>query len=172
MAKGYSQVQGLDYNETFAPVARMDSIGVVLDIAASKRWELHHMDMKSAFLHGDLDEEIYMKKCEGFTDDPSLVCKLRKSLYGLKQAPREWYSKMDAFLISQKFERCKYDCNVYMKKKDGFLLLVVMYVDDLLITSSSATGLSSIKSALNKVFSMTDLGLLRQFIGPEVSQKT
>ena len=84
MAKGYSQVQGLDYNETFTLVARMDSIKLVLAVAASKRWEVHHMDVKSAFLHGDLKEEIYMKQPEVFIDDPSLVCKLRKSLYGLK----------------------------------------------------------------------------------------
>ena len=104
----------MDYNDTFSPVARMDSIRLVLAIAAPKRWEIHHMDVKSVFLHGDLEEEIYMKQLEGFIDDPSLVCRLRKSLYGLKQAPRAWYSKMNAFLISQNFERCKYDCNVYM----------------------------------------------------------
>ena len=100
------------YNETFAPVDRMDSIRLVLAIAASKRWEVHHMDVKSAFLHGDLKEEIYMKQPKGFIDDPSLVYRLRKSLYGLKQAPRAWYSKMDVFLISQKFERFKSYCNV------------------------------------------------------------
>ena len=109
---------------------------MVLAIAASKRWEVHHMDVKSSFLHGYLEEEIYMKQPEGFIDNPSLVCILRKSLYGLKQAPKAWYSKMDTFLISQKFERCKSDCNVYMKKKEGFFLLLVLYVDDLLITSS------------------------------------
>ena len=102
-----------------------------------------------------------MKQLEGFIDDPSLVCRMRESLYGLKQAPREWYTKMDAFLISQKFERFKSDCNVYMKNKEGFLLLVVLYVDDFLITSSFSTGLSSIKSALKKAFAMIDLGLLR-----------
>ena len=150
VAKGYSQFQGLDYNETFAPVARMDSIRLVLAVAASKRWEVHHMDVKSAFLHGDLKEYIYMKQPEGYIEDPSLVCKLRKSLYGLKQDPRSWYSKMDAFLMSQKFGRCKSNCNVYMQKKDGSLLLIVLYVDDLLITSSSVSILRSIKSSLNK----------------------
>ena len=99
MEKGYSQVQGLEYNETFAPIARMDSIRLVLAIAASKRWEVHHMDVKSAFLHGDLKEYIYMKQPEEFIEDPSLVWRLRKSLYGIKQALRAWYSKMDAFLI-------------------------------------------------------------------------
>ena len=95
----------MEYNETFTPVARMDSIRLLLTIVASKRWEVHHMDVKSAFLHGDLEEEMYMKQPEGFIDDPSLVCRQRKSLYGIKQAPRAWYSKMDTFLISQKFER-------------------------------------------------------------------
>ena len=89
--------------KTFTPVARMDSIGLVLSIVASKRLEVHHMDVKSAFLHGDLEEEIYMKQPKGLIDDPSLVFKLRKSLYGLKKAPREWYSNMDPFLICQKF---------------------------------------------------------------------
>ena len=99
MAKGYSQFQGLDYNETFALVARMDSIRLVLVVATSKRWEVHHMDVKSSFLHGDLKEEIYMKQPKGYIEDSSLVCKLRKYLYGLKQAPRAWYSKMDSFLM-------------------------------------------------------------------------
>ena len=87
----------MDYHETFAPVAKMDSICLVLAFSTSKHWEVHYMDVKSAFLHGDIHEEIYMKHPEGYITDPSLVCKLKKSLYGLKHAPREWYSKMDAF---------------------------------------------------------------------------
>ena len=88
MGKGISQVQGLDYNETFTPVARMDSIKLVLAIAASKRWEVHHMGVKSSFLHGDLEEDIYMKQHEGFIDDPSLVCRLRKSLSGTQTSAK------------------------------------------------------------------------------------
>ena len=94
----------MDYHETFAPVAKMDSIHLVLAISASKHWEVHHMDVKSAFMHGYIHEDIYMKHPEGYISDPSLVCKLKKSLHGLKQAPREWYSKMDAFLLSQNFK--------------------------------------------------------------------
>ena len=101
MEKGFSQVQGVDYHETFAPVAKMDSIRLVLAISASKHWELHLIDVKSTFLHGDINEEIYMKHLKCYIFYSSLVCKLKKSLYGLKQAPREWYSKMDAFLLSQ-----------------------------------------------------------------------
>ena len=111
--KGFSHVQGLDYHETFARVAKMDSIGLVFAISASKHWEVHHMDVKSAFLHGDIHEEIYMKHPEGYITDPSLVFKLKKSLYSLKQAPREWYSKMNAFLLSQNFKRCRSDPNIY-----------------------------------------------------------
>ena len=103
VAKGLSHVQGVDYHETFALVAKMDSIRLVLAISASKHWEVHHMDVKSEFIHGYLHEEIYMKHLKGYTSDPSLVCKLQKSLYGLKQAPRSWYAKMDAFLLSQNF---------------------------------------------------------------------
>ena len=165
MAKGYPHVQGLDYNDTFTLVARMDSIRLVLAVVASKGWEVHHMDAKSAFLHGDLKEDIYMKQPKGYIEDSSLVCKPRKYLYGIKQAPRAWYSKMDAFLMSHKFERCKSKCNVYMQKKEGSLLLIVFYVDELLITSRSDAGLRSIRSSLNKSFAMTDLGMLRQFIG-------
>ena len=119
------------------------------------------MDVKSSFLHGDLKEEIYMKQNKGYIDDSSLVFKLRKSLYGFKQAPKAWYSKMDSFLMSQRFERCKSYCNVYIQKKEGSLLLIVLYVNDLLITSNSIVGLGSIKSSLNKAFIMNDQGLLR-----------
>ena len=114
--KFFSQFQGLENTETFAPMAEMDSIRLVLAISASKHWEVHHMDVKSDFIHGDLQEEIYMKNPEGYTSDPSLVFKMQKSLYGLKQAPRAWYAKMDYFLLSKNSERCKSDSNVYLKQ--------------------------------------------------------
>ena len=105
VSKVYSQVHGIDYTDTFAPVAKMDSIRLVLAMVASKGWEVHHMDVKSVFLHGELQEEIYMQQLEGFQWDPSLVCRLKKSLYGLKQSPRAWYAKMDSFLLSIGFTR-------------------------------------------------------------------
>ena len=103
VAKGYSQVHGIDYNETFAPVAKMDSIRLALAIAVSKQWEVHHMYVKCDFLNGDLIEDIYMQQPHGFTTNPSLVCRLKMSLYGLKQAPRAWYAKIDSFLLSLNF---------------------------------------------------------------------
>ena len=105
VAKGFSQVQGVDYHETFSPVENMDSIRLVLAIVASKHWEVNHMDVKSDFLHGYINEEIYMNNTKGYILDPTFICKLQKSLYGLKQAPRSWYAKMDAFLLSQNFQR-------------------------------------------------------------------
>ena len=100
VANGYSQFHGIYYNDTFALVAKMDFIRLALSIVASRKWEVHHMDVKFAFVNGDLNEEIYMKKPEGFVSNPSLVCRLNKSLYGLKQAPRAWYAKIDEFLLS------------------------------------------------------------------------
>ena len=105
VSKVFYQVHGMDYRETFAPVAKMDTIMLVLSIATSKRWKVHHMDVKTDFIHGDLHEEIYMQNLEGFIHDPSLVFILKKSLYGLKQAPEAWYAKMDNFLLSLGFER-------------------------------------------------------------------
>ena len=106
----------MDYIDTFAPVAKMDSIRLVLAITASKGWEVHHMDVKSELVHGELQEYIYMQHIEGFQEDTSLVYMLKKSLYGLKQAPMAWYAKMDSFLLSIGFIWCKYDPNVYLKK--------------------------------------------------------
>ena len=97
VANGYSQVHGIDYNETFAPVATMDCIRLALAIIASKQWEVHHMDVKCDFLNVDIMEEIYMQKPKGFVSNPSLVCRLKKSLYRLKQSPRAWYAKIDGF---------------------------------------------------------------------------
>ena len=103
VANGYSQVHGIDYNETFAPVAKMDSIRLALAIAASKQWEVHHMDVKCAFLNAELTKDIYMQQPEGFVSNPSLACMLKKPLYGLKQATRAWYAKIDGFLLSLSF---------------------------------------------------------------------
>ena len=105
----------MDYIDTFSLVANMDSIRLVLAIATSKHLEVHHMDVKSAFIHGELQKEIYMQQPKGFQEDPSLVCRLKKSLYAPKQAPRAWYAKMDNFLLSHGFVICKSDPNVYLQ---------------------------------------------------------
>ena len=111
-----------------------------------------------------------MKQPGFYTSDPSLVCKLQKSLYGLKQAPRSWYAKMDSFLLSQNFERCKSDPNVYLKKYEGNFLIIFIYCYDLIITGSTLASISFIKNVLHEAFEMSDLGMLRQFPGIEINQ--
>ncbi|KAH9307124.1 hypothetical protein KI387_043796 [Taxus chinensis] len=170
VAKGYSQVEGVDYSENFAPVTKMDYVRLILSLAASLRWSVHQMDVKSAFLHGDLHEEIYMEQPQGFMHDSSLVCRLRRSLYGFKQAPRAWYERMDAFLLSIGFHRCKIDHTFYVLKTDDELLLLVLYVDDLLITSTSNSLTQDIKRKLKAEFDMTDMVLLHYFLGLHVHQ--
>ena len=98
-SKGFSQVQGVDYIETFAPIAKMDSIGLFLSIVVYKPWQVHHMDVKSDFIHGEIHEYIYMQNLECFIHDPSLFFRLNNSLYGLKQCPKVWYAKMDNVLL-------------------------------------------------------------------------
>eukprot|EP00253_Pinus_taeda_P022477 PITA_22477 len=113
----------------------MNSIYLVLSLAASFKWEVHQMDVKSTFLHGDLHEEIYMEQPTGFIQiDSSLVCRLKKSLYGLKQAPRAWYAKMDSFLLETGFSRYHSDNTVYTKKVGKSLIILVLYVDDIILT--------------------------------------
>eukprot|EP00253_Pinus_taeda_P034810 PITA_34810 len=128
------------------------------------------MDVKNPFLHGDLFEEIYMEQPLGFIQDSSLVCKLKKSLYGLKQALRAWYAKMDSFILSQNFERCKSDPNVYMLRTHDSILILVLYVDDLLITSNFASTIAAVKRTLHDRFLVMDMGPLHFFLGLEISQ--
>ncbi len=154
VSKGFSQVEGIDYNETFSPVAKMNSIRLVLSLASLHKWEVHQMDVKSAFLHGDLHEEIYLKK----------------SLYGLKQAPRAWYAKMDSFLLDTGFSRCHSDPNVYTKKVGNHLIILVLYVDDLILTGSDPKLITHVKSSLKQNFEMSDLGHLHYFLGLQVLQ--
>ena len=130
------------------------------------------MNVKSSFLHGDIKEEIYMEQPKGYIHNSSLICRLNKSLSGLKQAPRAWYAKMDSFLLSIGFIQCKSDLNVYLLQHDDSLFLILLYVDDLLMTGNLTSAIDSAKSALHDRFSMTDLGLLHYFLGLEASQST
>jgi hypothetical protein len=143
---------------------------LVLAIAEAKGWEVHQMDMKNAFLHGDLSEDIYMEQPQGFMQDSSLVCRLKKSLYGLKKAPRAWYAKMDSYMFSQNFVHCKSKPNVYMLRMVDSLLLLVLYVDDLLITGCSTSTIAAIKRILHDRFLMKNMGPLQFFPGLEIIQ--
>eukprot|EP00253_Pinus_taeda_P030103 PITA_30103 len=171
VAKGFSQVEGINYTETFSIVAKMNSIHFVLSLATFFKWDVHQMDVKSAFLHGDLHEEIYMEQPAGFIQtDSSLVCQLKKSLYGLKQAPRSWYAKMDSFLLETGFSRCHSNNNIYTKKVSNSLIILVLYVDDLILTGSDPNLINHVKSSLKKKFEMIDLRHLHYFLGLQVLQ--
>jgi hypothetical protein len=164
--KGFSQDEGINYNETFAPISKINSTHRVLPLAASHKWKVHQMDFKSTLLHGDLQEEIYMEKPLGYVqNDSNLVCHFKKYLYGLKQALRAWYAKMDIFLLDTGFYRCHSDPNIYTKKVGSHLIILFLYVDDLILTSSDPKILNHVKSILKKKFEMIDLGYLHHFLG-------
>jgi hypothetical protein len=154
----------------FSPVEKMDFVQLALSIVVAKGWEFHQMDAKNAFLHDDLPEEIYMEQPQGYMHDSSLVCRLKKSLYGLKKALKAWYAKMDSYLLSQNFVHCKSDLNVYMLRMVDSLLLLVLYVDDLLITGCSASMIAEMKRIIHDRFLMTDMGLLHLFLGLKFNQ--
>ncbi len=162
VAKGYSQVEGVDFNETFAPVAKFTTIRCMLAIGSAMDLEIHQMDVKTAFLNGELKEDIYMDQLQGFVQDgkEDLVCKLKKSLYGLKQSPRAWYQRINMFFTHECFSRSQADHSLYVKQTAEYLLIVIIYVDDPIILSSNVNILKWLKSRLEDEFEMSDLGEL------------
>ena len=134
VAKGYSQHKGVDYFETFAPVARKDTIRTLIALAAQKGWPLYQLDVKSAFLNGELEEEIYVEPPDGFVikGKEGKVYKLKKTLYGLKQAPRQWYINIDNYFLQNGFIKSKSEPTLYVKKQGMSILIVAIYVDDLI----------------------------------------
>ena len=135
VALGNNQEYGVNYEETFAPVAKMTTVRTILALAASSDWPLHQMDVKNAFLHGDLKECIYMKPPPGLFPSPtSHVCKLRRSLYGLKQAPRAWFDKFHTILLQFSFRQSKYNTSLFLRKSDMGIVVHLVYVDDIVIT--------------------------------------
>ena len=169
VAQGYAQEKGIDYSETFAPVARFSSIRVILSIAANQNWTLNHMDVKTAFLNGDLCEEIYLKEPQGYSSNPSKVWRLKKALYGLKQAPRSWNIRLHTFLVDQKFSRCESDHSVYTKNSERPVVIVV-YVDDLLIAAADPFDAVDVKKKLSETFEMKDLGPVTKLLGIDITR--
>ncbi|RVW97398.1 Retrovirus-related Pol polyprotein from transposon TNT 1-94 [Vitis vinifera] len=170
---GNHQEAGIDYHETFSPVAKMTTVRAFLAIAASKNWELHQMDVHNAFLHGDLEEEVYMKLPPGFeSSDPNLVCRLRKSLYGLKQAPRCWFAKLVTALKGYGFLQSYSDYSLFTYTKGNVQINVLVYVDDLIISGNDSAALKTFKAFLSDCFKMKDLGVLKYFLRIEVARSS
>ncbi|KAG8492723.1 hypothetical protein CXB51_010438 [Gossypium anomalum] len=173
VVKGYSQQQGVDFFETFAPVARLDTIRFLFALAAQKQWKVHQLDVKSAFLNGFLKEEIFIEQPEGFevSGEEHKVYRLKKALYGLKQVPRAWYDRIDACLSRLGFTKSISEPTLYVKKDENETLLIVsLYVDDLLVTGSKDELIEDFKKQMQDIFEMTDLGLMTYFLGMEVNQ--
>ncbi|MCO5558978.1 hypothetical protein L7F22_012569 [Adiantum nelumboides] len=170
VAKGYAQIYGIDYEETFAPVAKMATVRAVIAVAVAKGWILHQMDVKNAFLHGDLQEEVYMEQPLGYHDTghPDYVCKLQKALYGLKQAPRAWHDKVAQYLITIGFHMADADHSLYVQKIDFGIVIITIYVDDLIIGGNALEDVEHVKALLCKQFDMKDLGELHYFLGIEM----
>lgn len=180
MAKGFTQTEGLDYFETFAPVAKMTTVRILLALDAAFNWTLHQMDVTNAFLHGDLHEDVYMRLPPGlaqFTGKPfpesvsvQWVCKLIKSLYGLRQSPRMWYLKLSNTLAVFGLVQCTTDHSLFTLHKDGQFVVVLVYVDDLMITGSSSSLIAQVQAFLKTKFNIKDLGHMKYFLGLEIAR--
>lgn len=137
VTKGFSQFEGIDYEETFSPIARYSSIRSILSLVVQMGWKIHQMDVKKKILNGVIEEEVYIKQPESFetSDRESHVCRLKRDLYGLKQAPLPWYTRIKNYLMGLSFTKSEVDVNIYHILVEGKLLIIVLYVDDLTLTS-------------------------------------
>jgi hypothetical protein len=160
-------VEGIDFEETFSPVARMEAIRLLLDYACSKNIKVYHMDVKSTFLNGELEEEVYIEQPEGFqlSENAYYVCKLKKALYGLKQAPRAWYSRLDKYLQQAGFRKGSADNNLYIKVTQDSILLIEVYVDDIIFGSIDDRLSHKFAKDMHNEFEMSLLGELSFFLG-------
>ncbi|KAL0332983.1 UNVERIFIED_CONTAM: Retrovirus-related Pol polyprotein from transposon TNT 1-94 [Sesamum calycinum] len=172
VAKGFKQKEGLDFFDTYSPVTRITSIRVLIAVAALYDLEIHQMDVKTAFLNGELDEEIYMEQPEGFVvpGQEKKVCRLVKSLYGLKQAPKQWHEKFDRTMLSNGFKINECDKCVYVKSTQHSFIIVCLYVDDMLIMGSNRDIILTTKKMLTKHFDMKDMGLADVILGIKISK--
>lgn len=170
VAKGYTQKEGIDYNETFSPVSRKESLRIVMALVAHYDLELHQMDVKTAFLNGELHEDVYMTQPEGFKVESKehMVCKLKKSIYGLKQASRQWYLKFHEVMVRFQFKKNAVDQCIYLKISGSKYVILVLYVDDILLASNDSDMLYETKRFLSSNFEMKDLGEASYVIGIEI----
>jgi hypothetical protein len=161
VAKGYSQKEGIDFHEIFSRVVKIVLIQSVLALDALLDLELEQLDVKTAFLHGDLDEEIYMEQLEGLVQNRNkkFVCRIHKSLYSLRQMPRKWYKKFDSFMVRHNYTRSEYDhCVNFKKFNNGIFIILVLYVEDMILARKIITEINRLKDQMAKTFDMKYLG--------------
>ena len=170
VAKRYAQTYGVDYSDTLSPVVKMTYVRQFISLVATHGWDLHQLDIKNAFLHGDLPEEVYMEQLPGFVAQEEIgrVCCLRKSLYGLKQSLCTWFGKFSQVIEKFGIHKSKSDHFVFYKNSEAGIILLVVYVDNIVITESDMAGISSLKSFLHSQFHTKDLWMLKNFLGIEV----
>jgi hypothetical protein len=173
VCKGYAQVEGIDFEETFSPVSRMEAIRLILAYACSKNIKVYQMDVKSSFLNGDLEEEVYIEQPKGFqlSENENYVCRLKKALYGLKQAPRAWYSRLDRYLQQQGFRKGNADNNLYIKVNQDSIFLIEVYVDDIIFGSDDDRMRQKFAKDMQNEFEMSLLGELYFFLGLQICQR-
>lgn len=183
---GCKQIQGVDYAETFAPVAKMSTVRTLLAVAAIEGWITSQVDVNNAFLHGESEETVYMALHQGYHGIGSrisvgkgelnlhtstkVVCKLKKTLFGLKQAPRKWFRKLSVTLLDMGFKQSRADYSLFIDTTENTITLVLVYVDDLLLAGNSQKAINGLKEMLSKSFRMKDLGDLTYILGLEISR--
>ncbi|KAK0594086.1 hypothetical protein LWI29_016031, partial [Acer saccharum] len=172
VAQGYSQIEGIDFEETFAPVARLESIRLLLSISCVHKLKLHQMDVKSAFLNGFLQEEVFVEQPKGFVDahHPNHVYRLKKALYGLKQAPRAWYERLTQFLVDNNYTRGSVDKTLFIKRDNDELFIAQIYVDDIVFGSTNNTKVQQFVDVMSLEFEMSLVGELSYFLGLQIRQ--
>ncbi|GKB15282.1 ribonuclease H-like domain-containing protein, partial [Tanacetum coccineum] len=173
VAQGYTQEEGIDYDEVFSPVARIEAIRLFLAYASFKDFVVYQMDVKSAFLYGKIEEEVYVCQPLGFEDPdfPDRVYKVEKALYGLHQAPRAWYETLSTYLLDNGFQRGKIDKTLFIKRHKGDILLVQVYVDDIIFGSTKKELCNAFEKLMHEKFQMSSMGELTFFLGLQVQQK-
>ncbi|GJW34495.1 retrovirus-related pol polyprotein from transposon TNT 1-94 [Tanacetum coccineum] len=172
VAQGFRQEEGIDFEESFVSVARIEAIRIFIANAAHKNMTIYQMDVKTAFLNGELKEEVYISQPEGFIDqdNPSHVYKLKKALYGLKQAPRALYDMLSSFLISQHFSKGVFDLTLFTRQAGNDLLLVQIYVDDIIFASTNTAMCNEFANQMTTKFKMSMMGQMSFFLGLQISQ--